>query len=828
MLLALAVWAIGQLAGALTTGRWPQVPPGQAWGIALNLPGHLGDPRDAWPAAVRGQLPGPVPFYTVASLLLVGTGTVVAAVVVTAVRHRRDPRTADRDHSPVWARPAQVRHLLVRGRPGQRIVLGRLGRRGPTVAVPARRSVMVVAPTQTGKTTRIVIPTVLTWTGPLVVTSVKTDVLNLTHAERARRGAVHVFDPTGATGRPTTHWSPLLGCGTYPGAERTAAWLVEAAGEPRPGENTAFWETLGAKLLGPLLYAAAASAGGIEQVSRWVDRRTTTEVTEVLKLLGDTDALDAWAASCAREERQRDSVYATAETILRAFASPTARAATRIDADGHVEGTVLDVDRLIRRGDTLYLVAPAHEQQRLRPLFQALVQDVIRAAQDAYAATGVPLDPPLLLMLDEAANIAPLRDLALHAATGAGQGIQICSVWQDLAQVSTVYGRKAPTVINGHTARVFLPGSADLATLEATSKMIGDHEHTRGSTTHAADGTQTVSAAAIEARVAPVEYLRQLPADTAVVLHGRDPVLRLHTTPWYADPALRALVDPAAAEAADKAAQPTRTAGSRRLRVPRCPRGRPPDPSTDPYGAARADRHRRCTGTRQGRPPPRRRHGRRTHTGLPGQERIDMTFAPPSLPSVESIAGTATSLATRLAARASRRGLDRPLHRCGGLRGSRRPGPSRRERRSRPRGPPGRRGRVPRRHRVPRRPPRHPHAGGTGHAPRTGHRSSPWPRQRRRSPPWPGTCSPRSPGSATCSADPDDAGSRPPGRPARGQRPRLAHPGGIRCRSPSVSSPRWPRTICASRPGTISPPPPSRSWSPSPALSPPVPPGSPI
>ena len=43
----------------------------------------------------------------------------------------------------------------------------------------------------------------------------------------------------------------------------------------------------------------------------------------------DVDALDAWAATCAREERQRDSVYATAESILKAFASPSAYASVR-------------------------------------------------------------------------------------------------------------------------------------------------------------------------------------------------------------------------------------------------------------------------------------------------------------------------------------------------------------------------------------------------------------------------------------------------------------------------------------------------------------------
>ena len=57
------------------------------------------------------------------------------------------------------------------------------------------------------------------------------------------------------------------------------------------------------------------------------------------------------------------------------------------------------------------------------------------------AETGTPLDPPLLLVLDECANIAPLRDLATLASTGAGQGIQLISVFQDMAQIYAVYGR---------------------------------------------------------------------------------------------------------------------------------------------------------------------------------------------------------------------------------------------------------------------------------------------------------------------------------------------------------------------------------------------------
>jgi hypothetical protein len=281
----------------------------------------------------------------------------------------------------------------------------------------------------------------------------------------------------------------------------------------------------------------------VRQVSSWVDRRETREVTDLLGYLADVDALDAWAATCAREERQRDSVYATAESILKAFASPSARAATDVVGADHVAGRVIDVRRLVAEGETLYLVAPAHAQARLRPLFEALVQAVLRAAQDAYAVTGQPLDPALLLMLDEAANIAPLRELATYASTGAGQGIQICSVWQDLAQIQAIYGRNAATVVNNHTARVFLPGSADLATLDQTSRMIGEFERERTSVSIGGDGHRSVSRSSTATRAAPVEYLRQLSAGSAVVLYGRDPALRLHTTAWFEDPVLRRQVE---------------------------------------------------------------------------------------------------------------------------------------------------------------------------------------------------------------------------------------------------------------------------------------------
>jgi hypothetical protein len=57
------VWLVGQLAGLLTSGSWPEVPLAELPGILVRLREHPGDPAAAWPADVRNLLPGPLGMY---------------------------------------------------------------------------------------------------------------------------------------------------------------------------------------------------------------------------------------------------------------------------------------------------------------------------------------------------------------------------------------------------------------------------------------------------------------------------------------------------------------------------------------------------------------------------------------------------------------------------------------------------------------------------------------------------------------------------------------------------------------------------------------------
>jgi type IV secretion system protein VirD4 len=559
-----ALLAVGVIAAVTATAAI-------AW-VAVWVEAHLaGNPWDAsvahMPALLvelaTGAAPDPLvqgvdkPWrpVAVASLLCL----TVTAAALHAVRRwlewqegwRHRQRNRDRIDSRVWARHRDLKPLLApapRPGAGEPPAAGRLwigSHEGADVLCPTATSVMVVAPTRTGKSTRLVVPNLLRWDGPAVVTSVKRDVHDLTVARRSHVGPVALFDPSGATGLPSVRWSPLLSAVTFPDATKTATWLADAAAVEDRHEAAKFWETLATKLLAPLLYAAANTGRTITDVSHWVDRSAFDDVAQILDQLGDDDATAAWQAIKELPHETRGSVLGTAMAIFRAFGSPRVRAATSCTPQDCGDDT-LNIARLLRDNGTLYLVSPEYEQAELRPLFVALVQAVYRAAVETSAnlLDGAPLNPPLLLMLDEAGNIAPLQSLPKIAATGAGQGITLMTIWQDRAQIRELYREAERTLISNHTTTVWLPGSQDLETLKLLSDLIGDQWVAAATVSAAPDGGLSVSEGSERIDVAPPAFLRTLPHGTAVALSGNTPPALVRTHAYYEQHRWRRLVDP--------------------------------------------------------------------------------------------------------------------------------------------------------------------------------------------------------------------------------------------------------------------------------------------
>jgi type IV secretion system protein VirD4 len=419
------------------------------------------------------------------------------------------------------------------------------------VATEARLSVLVLGPTQSGKTTALAIPALLEWDGPVIATSVKDDLVAHTRAYRATRGRIWVFDPTGA-GRVggRSQWSPLAEASTWSGAQRVAQALVSATPAHAGLSDGSFWYAASAKLLAPMLLAAQHGGRPMSEVVRWTNLQETDEVRLLLELAGETEAVHALVAGSARDERIRSSIYTTLETVLAPYEDPVvAESAGRPDIDPVV---------LLEGNNTLYLCGPAHEQARVQGVFSALVGSIVHAAVRRYERDG-PLDPPLLVVLDEAANIAPLQDLDHLASTGAGMGIQLVTVCQDLAQLSARYGPdRARSIANNHRAKVALSGITDIGTLDTVSGLAGEQAvREQTFTADHRDGRRTTSSSISYRRLAPADELRRIRPGEGVLIYGHLAPARLVLRPWYRDVELRRRV-----ARPDAAVGPSRYPGS--------------------------------------------------------------------------------------------------------------------------------------------------------------------------------------------------------------------------------------------------------------------------
>jgi type IV secretion system protein VirD4 len=328
-------------------------------------------------------------------------------------------------------------------------------------------AVLVIGPPRSGKTSSLVIPTVLDAPAAVVSTSTKPDVLKATAIHRARLGRSYLFDPFGTTEHPwwmhRLRWSPVVGCESFDRATAIAYALASAA---RPGavlSEAGHWVERAQALITPLLFAAATRDLDMRAVFRWVVARDLREPLAIVESSGHEMAAATLAGVAATDERELSGIFSAAAGLLAAYRSERVLAST--------VGPNFDPVAFAQSSDTLYICASAQHQNQLAPLVVALLEQISAAtfARPSFAA-------PVVFALDEVANIAPLPGLPALAAEGGGQGLVTLACLQDLSQARERWGQAAEGFFTLFGVKVVLPGVADRRTLELVSALGGDHE----------------------------------------------------------------------------------------------------------------------------------------------------------------------------------------------------------------------------------------------------------------------------------------------------------------------------------------------------------------
>ena len=416
------------------------------------------------------------------------------------------------------------------------IVLGFLQKE--VLQSPREDNVLMLGVQRSGKTSAVVVPTLLGWSGAVVATSTKEELVRLTARHRLKAAPVWVFAPLDRDQfwleslglRPAT-WNPVADALTCGDAAELADHFT-AEGKRGPSSH---WYLAAANLLTGLIAFTRERDGNMRSVLIELNRTALPEYLGLAAATEDKVAADLLFAFANTPDREAGSIASTARSSLSLWIDE--RVALATNSSDHE----LDLDRLLEEGGTLYLVAPAEEAERCRPLFSALISTLLRKATRRARAEGGVLAPRLLLALDEAANVARIPRLAGYASSGPGQGIQLLLCYHDLAQIEAAYGpEEARTIWNNCRARLLLPGQGDLPTLEQFSRSIGDETRIYTSVQRPR-GHSNRSEQRTGRPLMTVDELRRL--SSAVLVYANAPPARLELRRWDQVPAWRALVD---------------------------------------------------------------------------------------------------------------------------------------------------------------------------------------------------------------------------------------------------------------------------------------------
>jgi type IV secretion system protein VirD4 len=540
------LWGAGWLSAWVDGGQTPH-------GHPLAGLDALGDPAN--PSVAWGSPVGPPGLYwTVTAAALAA-----AAALIVGIWHltRRSGHGSDEDPTRIeglasrrqvekaagakalLARSATLRPSLDRPPPGQ--VGYRIGSsRGVECWASVEDSMFVLGPPRSGKGLNAVIPAILDSPGAVITTATRSDNLAVTMAARASDGPVAVFDPQGlAAGVPSAlRWSPIRGCEKPETAMVRAAALCADSG--RDVDSASFWKQKTLAALRCLLHAAALGERSPADLYRWsLSPAAAGEAVEIL--VSSPGAATAWDRALdsivSADQRMRDSVWAMVANAFAALADPRVLESV---SPGPAER--FDPAGFLKDRGTLYLLGTASGAASTASLVAALVEDVVEVARKlATASPGGRLDPPLGLILDEAANY-PLPSLPALMSEGGGTGITTMAVLQSLDQARHRWGRDAAgSIWDSAIVKIVLPGVSNPDDLAGIARLVGERKEREFSETSGSAGTRSVSSSLRERAILTPATIRSLQSGYALLLLRSAKPIMLGLRPWTGRPDAGAL-----------------------------------------------------------------------------------------------------------------------------------------------------------------------------------------------------------------------------------------------------------------------------------------------
>jgi type IV secretion system protein VirD4 len=480
-----------------------------------------------------------------------GLGAALLAIAASVLRARQ-ARHVTTYGSAHWATRHGIEAAGLFGNTG--VQLGRIG--AQTLRHDGPEHVLCFAPTRSGKGVGLVVPTLLSWTGSVIVHDIKGENWTLTAGWRAQFSHCLLFDPTNPR---SAAYNPLLEVRRGEWEVRDVQNIADVLVDPEGAlERRNHWEkTSHSLLVGAILHVLYAEpdktlagvAAFLSDPARPIERTLRAMMTT--PHLG-ARGVHPVVAQSAREllnksENERSGVLSTAMSFLGLYRDPVVAKVT-----SHSDWRIADLVGA-KRPVSLYLVVPPSDISRTKPLIRLVLNQIGRRLTETLddptrrAAGQAP--SRLLMMLDEFPALGRLDFFESALAFMAGYGIRAFLIAQSLNQIQKAYGEHDAILDNCHVRVCF--ATNDERTAKRVSDALGTATELRAMKNYAGHRLAPWLSHLMVSRqetarplLTPGEVMQLPPADEIVMVAGLPPI-RAKKLRYYEEPAFRNRVLPA-------------------------------------------------------------------------------------------------------------------------------------------------------------------------------------------------------------------------------------------------------------------------------------------
>lgn len=365
------------------------------------------------------------------------------------------------------ARFANAFDLMRRGlftRSGHGIIVGRWC--GRLLRLGGQQSVLLAAPTRSGKGVGVVVPNLLDYRGSVVVLDIKQENFALTSGWRAAQGqAVYLFNPF-AEDRRTHRWNPLSYVSTESLQRVSDLQGIANLLYPDAGAEQKFWTSQARNAFVAFAlylfdhYEAQRRDGVPEELQLFptighVFRLSSAEGVPARQHLQDLSgrpfvgehARRAFGNLLSQAEETFASILGSFREPLNPWIDPLLDAAT--------SGNDFLLDDLRRRPMTIYVGVQPHRLAEARPLLNLFFSQLINLNTRILPQDDPTLRHQCLLLMDEFTALGRIDIIATAMAYMAGYNLRLLPVVQSMAQLDAVYGKDvARAIVTNHALQV--------------------------------------------------------------------------------------------------------------------------------------------------------------------------------------------------------------------------------------------------------------------------------------------------------------------------------------------------------------------------------------